>query len=222
MLDELLATDVLWQMSLAERAAVLYLLDSMPRRATAFEVGSCRGGFTRILARRFETVYSIDIDHSQIFDKQSMPNVQWVTGDSALLLPSFLDPDREPYLRTHPVNLVLIDADHSYEAVLRDIQSVLRYPPLDDVLLLMHDSWYAPVRLAIDHAPWAESPYVHLVEKDFVPGDLVDGPGGKHFVGGLALALLRPDERQGDIVIGQSQDFMYRSVRDALQFAQHP
>jgi len=43
-----------------------------------------------------------------------------------------------------------------------------------------------------------------------VPGDLIGGPGGNFFVGGLALAVLTTKKRRGAVKIGQAQDYMYR------------
>ena len=203
MINELLNTDVLWQMSIAEKAAIFYLLGKMKSKTVAVEVGSYKGGFTRVLSRHFDKVYSLDIDHSQIVDKEQFKNVVWVQGDSRQTLPDLID-------IIEPVNLILIDGDHEYETVLADINNVLAYKPKGDMVLLIHDSWYAPTREAINKAAWNDNPYVHLVEKDFVPGDLIGGPGGNFFVGGLALAVLTTKKRRGAVKIGQAQDYMYR------------
>lgn len=99
-----------------------------------------------------------------------------------------------------------------YDAVLQDINNVLLYQPKNEVLLLIHDSWYEPSREAINSANWNDSPYVHFVEKDFVAGDLF----GDMLIGGLSLARLLPVERQGDVQINQNHDHMYRMFKELM------
>ena len=213
MIDDIFSTDVLWQMSLAERAAVLYLLGQMREKKVAIEVGSYRGGFTRVLAERFDVVYSLDIDHSKLWiDPKHYPNLVLVEGNSRDTLPALI-----AELGDADINFVLIDGDHETGAVIADINSVLTYKPQSEMLVLMHDSWCTTTRAAINHAAWDECPYVHLVEKDFVPGDLMGGSRGNFFVGGLALALLRPDRRYSNIEVRQAQDYMYRICLEGLE-----
>ena len=199
MISHLLDNNPLWQFSLAEKAAVLHLLSCMPQRRTAIEIGSYKGGFLRVLAHQFHWVFSLDIDHSHLPER---PNVRFVAGDSKQTLPQLNHlPD---------VDLILIDGDHAFETVLADINNALTFTPTATQAILIHDSWYTPTREAITQANWAENPYVYYVEKDFVPGDMVGSPDGNLFVGGLALALLSPLPRAGELVIRQSQDYMYR------------
>lgn len=210
MFDELLSTQALWQMSMSEKATIIYLLGKMKQKLVAFEVGSYKGGFTRILSKRFRQVYSLDTNHSNIVEKEKFKNVTWVEGNSLHTLPNLLAQAGHP-------DLILIDGDHEYEAVLSDINALLKSPPERDCLILMHDSWYQPTRDAINNAFWRSNPYVHFVEKDLCSGDLVGGPRGNHFVGGLAVALLSPKEREGELEIRQSHDYAYRVCRDKVE-----
>ena len=57
-------------------------------------------------------------------------------------------------------------------------------------------------------APRHESPHVHQVELDFIPGKLnhleesFQGmPLGRQMWGGFALAVLRPEPRVGDVLL---------------------
>jgi hypothetical protein len=203
-------------MSLAEKMAVLYLLGKMldSDRQAAIEVGSYKGGSLRALSRYFKKVYSLDIDHSAIVDKEQYNNVEWIEGDSKETLPRLI---QEINASGEDVGLILIDGDHSYDAAVQDINNALAYVPRGEAFLLVHDSWYHGVRDAINKANWNECPYVQLVEKDFVAGDLVySDEEGKIFVGGLAMAALSPQKRQGDLVIGQTHDFMYRETVQLL------
>lgn len=211
-LDEIFNNDVLWQMSYAEKASVLYLLGKMEKRSVAIEIGSYKGGFLRVLSQHFDKVYSCDIDHSPI-DKGQFTNVEWIEGDSIKTLPKLIQQIND---NGEDVNFILIDGDHSYETVLQDIHNVLLYQPKSEVILLIHDSWYEPSREAVNKANWNNSPYVHLVEKDFVTGDLIGSDAGNFYVGGLALAYMTPLERQGDITINQTQDYMYSITKQLL------
>lgn len=210
-MDELLNVEALWQMSQAEKASILYLLDRLPQTQTAIEVGTYKGGFVRVLAKRFKTVFSLDLDHSNVVGKLDFPNVVWVQGDSRVTLPAVL-----AELAGQSIDVILIDGDHRYDAVLSDINHVLRHVPVSPLLLLMHDSWYTETRDAINWANWNQSPHVQWVEKDFVVGDLVGEPQRSFFVGGLALAYLTPWARVGDVEIRQSHDYMYRTCLKGL------
>ncbi len=53
------------------------------------------------------------------------------------------------------------------------------------------------------NARWSSSPYVHFVHLDFVPGCFNSEPGTKHYkkmTCGLALALMLPQKRAGDVM----------------------
>jgi len=201
-MSEIVCNDVLWQMSVAEKAAILYLISKMPKRSVAIEIGSYCGGFTRVLSKNFDKVYSLDIDHSNIVSREQFQNVKWVEGDSKKTLPGLI---KHINKSKEDVNLILIDADHSFDAVYKDIKNVLHYVPKSDTVLLLHDSWYAPSRDAISLSHWNSSPYVHYIEKDFVCGDVIRNM----FMGGLALVIMSSVERKGAVEIKQTHDYMY-------------
>lgn len=208
MIKEIFDNDVLWQMSLAEKATLLYFLSITRRNSIAVEVGSYKGGFTQHLSRHFKKVYSLDIDHSNIANKDKYKNVEWVTGDSAETFPWVMNK-----LMDKDISFCLIDADHSYNSVLRDINNFIEYKPITNTLLFMHDSWYYEAREAINHANWNNNPFIHVVEKDLVSGDLIY----PHFVGGLALAYLSNFTRKNDLIISQYQDFTYSKVKQLIE-----
>lgn len=205
--------EVLWQMSLSEKAAILYLLSKLDKHSVALEIGSYKGGLLRVLSQHFDKVYSLDIDHSAIVDKEQYDSVVWVEGDSKETLPSLI---QEINASGEDVGFILIDGDHSYDTAIQDIDNILSYVPQGETLLLVHDSWYKETRDAINKTNWNESPYVVMVEKDFVPGDMIGSDEGNLFVGGLALVFMSKEQRRGDIKIGQSQDYMYRICQQLL------
>ncbi len=65
------------------------------------------------------------------------------------------------------VNFVLIDADHEYEGVYNDIKNILMYKPKNDMVVIIHDSWYPPSRSAICDVDWNSNPYVQFIDTDY-------------------------------------------------------
>jgi len=99
-----------------------------------------------------------------------------------------------------PLNFILLDADHSAAAVTRDLNLILDYKPREPLILLMHDSGNSECRRGILAADWASNPHMHVLECDFVPGQIIehsikDGRG--EIWGGLALAYFLPEPRTG-------------------------
>ena len=114
------------------------------------------------------------------------------------------------------VNFVLVDADHEFNGVYDDLTNLLNLKPKDDLVILIHDSWYTPSRLAICAIPWNDNPYVHFIDTDYVSGDIMQINGKKQYMSGFCLVLLSPEKRQGNVRINQSQDYMYCKVNEAL------
>jgi hypothetical protein len=213
-LDEILKNETLWQMSYAEKASIFYLLDKMKNRGVAIEIGTYHGGFLKVLSRYFDKVYSCDIDHSNVDNKDSYKNITWIEGDSKETLPKLIEQINN---NGEDVNFILVDGDHGYETALQDINNVLKYVPKNETVILIHDSWYSPSREAINQADWNSNLFVHLVEKDFCTGDIIySATEGNIFVGGLAIAILSNMERENDIEIGQTYDYMYLVVNNLL------
>lgn len=71
----------------------------------------------------------------------------------------------------------------------------------------MHDTMNSVVRRGLRSADWANCPYVHHVELDFVPGGVSSQPGFEgQLWDGFALAILEPTPRVGDLrIIARSQ-----------------
>lgn len=201
---------VLWQMSAAERMSLFYTIANLSKRNSAIEIGSYKGGCTRVLSKYFKKVYSCDIDHSNITNKDEYTNVEWLEGRSDETIPVLIERINKS---REDINLILIDGDHEYDSVYKDIRNILTYIPKSDCVILMHDSWYEPTRNAISQTLWKDNAYVQSVEKDFVTGDLV----GNRYMGGLGIAILSKESRVGDLIIGQAHDYMYREINKLLK-----
>lgn len=209
-IDEVFDQTILWQMSYAERMAMFYLFDKMKKLDTAIEIGSCQGGFLKELSKRFKKVYSCDITHVEIKNKDSYNNVVWIEGNSQQTVPDLIQTLNN---NDEDLNFVLIDGNHAYHAVKIDIENIIKYNPKSETIIMIHDSWYHQSRDAISMARWNDNKYIHYVEKDFVGGDLFNSPSeGLIGVGGLAMAYMNTQIREGVIEIKQTQDFMYRTL----------
>ena len=201
------------QMTTCEWMTLQHILAGLQPKS-AIEVGTYKGGSLQVLAHFCEHVASIDID-SSIADALAgrFANVTYYTGNSAELLPSVLRSyaqDREP------VGFVLIDGDHSTEGVRCDINALLSVTPSCDLVVLMHDAFNPDCRAGILSANWQGSPHVHEVEIDFIPGvyhqQAYDTAAARTMWGGFACALLKPEPRQGDLVISQRQQGLFEAV----------
>jgi hypothetical protein len=92
--------------------------------------------------------------------------------------------------------------------VRRDINLVLSYVPKKTTLVVMHDSFNPGCRQGMLAADWGQCSHVLWVDLDFVPGRVIesasDNPFGGEMWGGLALAILSPEVRSGDLAVLQS------------------
>jgi hypothetical protein len=205
MLNELLYPNVPtdnWQMLTAERMALTGLLARL-RPRHALELGVYYGGSLSLIAQFCERVWALDIDPAVPSRFAVPPNVDLRIGAADRLLADTLS---ELEAAGVALNFILIDADHSAEGVRRDIETVIRRPnaPREPLVVAIHDSGNPSCRHGIATAGWAASPYVHGVELDFVPGQIVehgirDGKG--EVWGGLALAFIGPHPRSGDLAV---------------------
>jgi len=201
------------QMTTCEWMALQHILSGL-RTKRAVEVGTYKGGSLQVLAHFCECVDSIDIDPSIANSLANLfCNVTFHTGSSAELLPSVLRSDGKG---CEPVGFVLIDGDHSTEGVRRDINAVLSVPPSCEMVVLMHDAFNPDCRAGILSANWQLCPHVHEVEIDYIPGvyhqHAYDSAAARTMWGGFACALLKPEARQGDLVISQRQKGLFEAV----------
>jgi hypothetical protein len=194
-------------MSDPERATLIMLLDKI-RPMTAIEIGTADGGSLSIIAKYAKCTYSLDVDPTceARFNRQ-FPNTTFVVGDSKQTLPALLD-------GLDDLEFVLIDGLHTAAGVQADIESLLNYKPRRDVWIAMHDSFNPECRRGMRNAAWASSRYVHAVELDFVSGqyDRPEGSGPRQMWCGLGLALMRPEERAGDLIVNEDKRALFDAV----------
>lgn len=203
-----------WKMSRWEKYAFSSLLAAR-KPAIALEVGTFRGGSLQLLATHSGLVYSIDINpRCRRTLKRSYTNVQFLVGDSRRVLPELL---AHLHSERQSLGFVLIDGDHTERGVAADITSILRTPPICELLLLIHDSFNPECRRGILSVDWRSCQYVHYVDVDFVPGafypQAFSNTEARSMWGGFALARLMPNARTGHLPVKQSQKRAFEIVR---------
>jgi hypothetical protein len=180
----------------------------------AIEIGTYKGGSLQVISSRAKKVYSLDINpdcKEQLGHR--FPNVEFRTGDSNKMIASVLENIRN---NGEKLGFVLIDGDHTTDGVRCDINAVLKHVPDRPVYIVFHDSFHPPCREGILQADWQQCPYIHFVEVDFIPGVFhykpFDTAVARSMYGGLAVALMLPEKREGPLAIHQSQQGLFDVV----------
>jgi hypothetical protein len=191
-----------WQMKDSERLSLTGVLSRI-QPICSIVVGAHHGGSLSLVSQFSRSAFSIDIDPAVPEPIGKLDNVSFLTGPSHLILPKLLT---ELSAVDIPVEVVLIDGNHSGEALRRDIEILLDYVPRKRMVLLLHDAFNPECRRRMLEVGWKRSKYLHWVDLDFVPGRVVErgGEGEAEMSGGLAMAYFEPTPRQGELVIQQS------------------
>lgn len=186
-----------WHMTAPERSLLIRVLEQV-KPDISLEIGTFQCGSLRPIAHYSRRAYTFDIDANQHRVASVFPTVEFVTGDSGATVPPVIEAVNAS---DEEINFILIDGSHETEGVRQDICACLKYrPKRSSTVILMHDSSNPEVREGIVTAPWSECPYVHELDLDACPGFLYDRADIEGEIwGGLALALLLPSKRQGDV-----------------------
>ena len=204
-----------WMMSTAEKHCFIGLLNTIKPDA-AIEIGNASGGSLQALQELVPVVFAIDIDpevHRALQPK--FPTVSFVTGNSTEIIPDLLKKMQYEKIKTC---FILVDGDHSAEGVKGDIDSLLKYySPTGRLIILCHDSFNPECRKGILSAAWADCPYVHQVDVDYISGtyvnDIYKGKIQRNTMwGGFCLAILEPFSRKEPLTIQQSGIEIYKQA----------
>ena len=152
-------------------------------------------------------MYSIDIDpRIPAALGPRFPNVRFRTGDSAVLLPRVLE---EIARAGEQLGFVLVDGSHQTSTVRSNVDHLLQYVPSGPLYIVMHDSFNPACRQGILSAGWQQCRHVHYLEIDYVAGEFFQRPQreakARSMWCGLALAVMLPEPRSGDLAIQQSR-----------------
>jgi hypothetical protein len=198
------------QMSFGERAAVEGVLAQV-RPRIAIEIGTAEGGNLRRIANYSQHVHSIDVDHGPVGEVPE--NAQLHTGASAEMLPPLLSALSSA---GQPLDFVLVDGDHSYAGVRRDLELLLGSSCTTRTVLLVHDTMNAEVRAGVESVSFDGYPSVVYYELDFVPGYVYrKGVARGAAWGGIGL-ILTDRERCGEYASSPRQD-LYHEPFAAIQ-----
>jgi hypothetical protein len=173
------------QMSFGERAALEGILAQL-RPLLAIEIGTAEGGSLARIASYSEEVHSIDLTHEPMVVAQQ-EHVVLHTGPSQQILPEllagFADAGRA-------VDFALVDGDHSYDGVAKDLRVLLQSSTTRRSVIFVHDSMNAEVRAGIESVGLDDYEKIVYYELDFVPGYIYREGLARHAVwGGIGLIL---------------------------------
>lgn len=169
-----------WQMSFAERA-LLAGVHAQVRPQLVVEVGVAAGASLRFLARGTLFAHGFDL----VAPAEPLPaHVTFHEGDSHETLPAWLASG------TRPVDLALVDGDHSHTGVYEDLVALLESPRCPRTVILAHDVAHAPVRDGITAAIAHCASRLAYHDIDFFPGYVFQRGGfeGESW-GGFALLI---------------------------------
>jgi predicted O-methyltransferase YrrM len=195
-----------WWMEHADKAAIIALMNLIKPRIV-IEIGSLFGGSTCYFAEHAVSVYCLDIDPAVATRCSDLKNVEVIIGSSKDELPKLIGRLPDGF------DLVLVDGDHSAEGVKADLDSLLAERPRHKAWIVMHDSFNPEVRRGILSTDWTK-PWVHNLEVDFVPGNIMSE---RHVLnemwGGVAVAELSAEDRVGPMQITKNADLLFRAAQ---------
>lgn len=180
-----------------ERLVFVALMERI-RPSLAIEIGSRKGGSLQILDRLADRVISLDVDPTVATRlSQQYPKVEFITGDSKLMLPQLLTALRDQ--QTLP-EFIFIDGDHTEEGARVDVHNALSLAPRKRCWVLVHDTFNPEVRKGVFANCLDNYPHLHYADLDFAPGILLSsGPLKGEIWGGFSLFILEPYQRNGAI-----------------------
>ena len=100
-----------WSMSLAEKTALILLLQDIKPRVS-IEIGTFKGGSLQALSKFSEKVYALDINPNRRDPRCAhFENVEFIIGESKEMLPKLVKSINDS---DEIIEFVLIDGDQSY------------------------------------------------------------------------------------------------------------
>jgi hypothetical protein len=198
------------QMGRNERYAFIKLLEIIKPKV-AIEIGCFKGGSLEVMSKYCEKVYSFDINPEVKSNfENNFKNVEFHIGKSEDLVPKVL---KKIDSLNETLEFVLIDGDHSFKGVQKDILSFLNYTPKNRIYIIFHDSFNPICRKAIVNLNYNHYLHIIYLELDFISGVfLTNEKLFREMWGGLALMILDEGKRKEKLIINQCQKMLFENI----------
>ncbi len=213
-----------WQMSRAEKSALIQVLDSI-QPEVAIEIGTFQGGSLQVISHFSKEVYSLDISKApEKLLKDQFSNVHFKIGNSYDIITGLF---KQIEADGKKLEFILVDGDHSKNGVFKDLEAILSYPHKNKVTIVMHDSFNPQCRAGIKKAiKDSANSSIEYVELDYITGSYSPNDNFLEMWGGLALMQINPSYIGPAVPIHQSQKALFQLafgfskhlVKDRLQF----
>jgi hypothetical protein len=166
------------------------------------------------LSHYFRHAETIHIDPPFLFVFGShCRKVTFHAGHSAEFLPPALLSGIDA---SEPAIFLLIDGDHKRKGVRRRIHAHLSVTPSYELAVLMHYASNPDCRAGILYANWQPCSCLHELEIVFISGvyhqQAFDTATANSMWSDFSFALLKPEPREGDLVISQRQQGLFEAV----------
>ena len=105
-----------------------------------------------------------------------------------------------------------MEINHTTQAVLSDIESILQLKPKKPVVILLHDSFNPPCRKGMKLYNYDSNQYVHVMDLDFIPGVFNLKGLYREMWGGFAMIYMSPKRREKPLKILAPQEKLYNAI----------
>jgi hypothetical protein len=212
-----------WQMSRAEKSALIQVLDAL-KPEVAIEIGTFQGGSLQVISHFSKEVYSLDISKApskllcNLFS-----NVIFKIGNSYEILAGIFE---EIEKSGKKLEFILVDGDHSKNGVFKDLEAIMKYPHKNKLTIIMHDSFNPQCRAGIKAINFEANKMVEYVELDYITGSYSPNDNFLEMWGGFALVQLNPNSQRETVPVLESQKKLFQLahifskhlIKDQLKF----
>lgn len=212
-----------WQMSRAEKSALIQLLDTL-RPQVSIEIGTFQGGSLQVISHFSTEVYSLDISAAPAkLLSQQFSNVHFSIGNSYEILGEIFASIEQSGKK---LEFILVDGDHSKKGVYQDLKAILAYPHKHPLCILMHDSFNPQCRAGIKAIPFETIKGIKYIELDYITGSYSPNDNKGEMWGGFALIQIDPNFQGTSVKPLESQKSLFQLahifskhiIKDRLQF----
>tara|TARA_B100001093_G_scaffold13516_1_gene12487 strand:- start:4199 stop:4981 length:783 start_codon:yes stop_codon:yes gene_type:complete len=194
-----------WQMSRAEKYCLIEILSKI-KPDVSLEIGTYMGGSLQVLSKFSKNVYTIDISKEpERYLKKKFNNVEFIIGKSYKSIASTIN---KILKNGRKLEFILIDGDHSKEAVRLDLIEILKFDFKNPLTIIMHDSFNPNCRRGIKSVDFKKFGNVSYVELDYITGSFSPNLNYKEMWGGFCLIQLNSTKKNnGKVLLSQNTTY---------------